>query len=265
VSLRNDNLEIVLVGWVDAQRRNDIEAIEGHLHPEVVWQGLRPDLVCRSRADILDNVRARDGRQPDVAGIELHAEGDQVLFGVRSPDLVDVAGEPLQGQIYEVFTIADGLIVRIDEYRTREEALEVMRQRREALDAGHEPVGRTPPGPVDDLIPFVHVADVGRSVAFYELLGFEVTGTYQPGPQLEWAALEHAQAKLMLAHTDDPVDPARQGVLFYLFTTDLQGLQRHLRAHGEQAGAIVDGTPGPKQEMRVRDPDGYVLMIAART
>jgi len=31
---------------------------------------------------------------------------------------------------------------------------------------------RTPPAPVEDLIPFVKVADVGRSVAFYELLGF---------------------------------------------------------------------------------------------
>jgi ketosteroid isomerase-like protein len=35
-----------------------------------------------------------------------------------------------------------------------------------------------------------------------------------------------------------------------------------LVAAGADAGEIVDGSPGPRTEMRVRDPDGYVLMIA---
>jgi hypothetical protein len=29
-----------------------------------------------------------------------------------------------------------------------------------------------------------------------------------------------------------------------------------------RAGEIQDGTPGPSQEMRPTDPDGYVLMVA---
>lgn len=132
MSLRNDNLELVLVGWLDAQRRHDIEAIERHLHPDAVWQGLRPDLVCRNRNQVLDNIRDRGAQLPDVEGIELCAEGDQVLFVVRSPDLVEVAGEPLNGQVNQVFTIADGLIVRMDEYRSRHEAIEAMRVRHEA-------------------------------------------------------------------------------------------------------------------------------------
>jgi len=28
------------------------------------------------------------------------------------------------------------------------------------------------------------------------------------------------------------------------------------------AGLIVDGSPGPKREMTVLDPDGYCLMVA---
>lgn len=52
------NIEVVLDGWVDAQRRNDIEAIERHLHPDVVWQGLRPELICRNREQVLNNIRA---------------------------------------------------------------------------------------------------------------------------------------------------------------------------------------------------------------
>jgi hypothetical protein len=225
-------LKIVFAGWVDALRRHDLEAVERHLHPDAVWQGLRPDLVCGDRAAVLDNLRQDQGWLPDVASIELHADGDQVLFGVRSPDLVEVAGEQLDEQIYEVFTIADGL--------------------------------RTPPAPVDDLIPFVHVADVARSIQFYELLGFAVNDTHSVGEQLDWASLSHHDAEIMLAGAGEPIDADDQAVLFYLFTADLPGLQQHLRAHGHRAGPIRDGSPGPAAEMRVRDPDGYVLMIAQR-
>jgi hypothetical protein len=35
-----------------------------------------------------------------------------------------------------------------------------------------------------------------------------------------------------------------------------------LLADGIHVGEIVDGTPGPPQEMRLTDPDGYVLMVA---
>jgi hypothetical protein len=36
-------------------------------------------------------------------------------------------------------------------------------------------------GLVRDLIPFVHIADVQRSIAFYELLGFELKDTHEQG------------------------------------------------------------------------------------
>lgn len=163
-----------------------------------------------------------------------------------------------------MFTIADGLIVRMDEYRTHTEALAAMHERREAIQGPQQPLGRTPGVPVDDLIPFVHVGDVARSIAFYELLGFSVGDTYAAGERLDWASLESQTAKLMLARADEPIEARDQAVLFYLYTRDLQMLQTHLRANGEQAGPIRDGSPGPSAEMRVADPDGYVLMIAQR-
>jgi hypothetical protein len=66
----------------------------------------------------------------------------------------------------------------------------------------------------------------------------------------------------MLAHADEPVHPGQQGTLFYLYAHDLRALQQHLRANGVKVGGIRDGSPGPRQEMRLCDPDGYVLMIA---
>ena len=248
------NLEVVLVGWIDARRRNDPDTVERYLHPAVVWHGLREDLVCPDRAHVLENIREEGGRLPEVQGIELSAHGDQVLFSVRSLDFTELFGEVLDGELHTVFTIDDGLIVRMEEFKSREAAGEAMRAHQD-LAQGPEP--RTGcRAPVSNLIAFVNVADVGRSIAFYELLGLAVSGTHGIEGRLDWAALEASEARLMLARADAPVDPARQGVLFYLYARDLRSLQQHLRAHGVRVGAIVDGSPGPKQEMRLRDPDG---------
>lgn len=259
---KNELLGIVLDGWVDALRGHDLAAIERHLRPDTVWQGVRPDLCCPDRTHILANLD-RGGRQlPEVDGIDLYAAADQVLLGVRSPDLTEVAGEPLDGEIHSVFTIDAGLIARIEEFKTREEALGAMRAHREAAGATDAPPPEVPESPVSSLVPFVHVGDVERSIAFYGLLGFAVYATHGPAGRLVWASLASGEARLMLARADEPIDPAGQGVLFYLYAPDLDAVQRHLRAHGAQAGQIRDGSPGPAREMRVRDPDGYCLMVA---
>ena len=118
------------------------------------------------------------------------------------------------------------------------------------------------PDRVSDLIPFVHVSDLARSVAFYELLGFEVGDTYEVDGRLHWAALQHDHARLMLALASAPIEPHEQAVLFYLYAEDLGGLRRHLLREGVPVGPIVDGSPGPEREMRLSDPDGYCLVIA---
>jgi hypothetical protein len=66
----------------------------------------------------------------------------------------------------------------------------------------------------------------------------------------------------MVTTDGDPIDPAGQGVLFYLYSENLPALREQLLGEGIEVGEIVDGTPGPRQEMRLIDPDGYVLMVA---
>lgn len=112
------------------------------------------------------------------------------------------------------------------------------------------------------MIPFVQVADVDRSIAFYGLLGFEVADTYVHGEKLDFAALESGSARIMLVRAGAPIDPRRQRVRFYLYAEDLDALRSHLSTNGIGVGPIVDGTPGPDREMALRDPDGYCLMVA---
>ena len=133
------------------------------------------------------------------------------------------------------------------------------------LTDGPRPPEWAPPPPeqcVIGLIPFVHVDDVERSVAFYYHLGFSVVSIYKYKGTPVWAELRSEGAKLMVSTDGDPIDPAGQGVLFYLYSDDLAALRKQLLAAEVSVGEIVDGTPGPRQEMRLTDPDGYVLMVA---
>lgn len=114
---------------------------------------------------------------------------------------------------------------------------------------------------VTGLIPFVHVRDVARSIAFYHHLGFTVTSIYKYRGSPAWAELRSGDALLMVT-TGEPIDQAGQGVRFYLYSTDLAALRRQLLAAGIEAGEITDGAPGPREEMRLSDPDGYTLMVA---
>src|SRR5580765_2921046 len=85
------------------------------------------------------------------------------------------------------------------------------------------------PPTVSNLIPYAHVMDLRRSIAFYELVGFKVISRHEHPPgRLVWAHLECGLGRLMLAQADGPVDPAVQAILFYLYADDVASLRGHL-------------------------------------
>ena len=134
------------------------------------------------------------------------------------------------------------------------------------------------PGAVTRVTPFVHVADVERSIAFYQRLGLRLGETVRRNDALIWAEMGPAPMQMMFAKASGPVDPAQQAVLFYCSADDLAALRERLleaglRDHGPYRGGHIanDGSgvvcsithPGhmPAGEMRVEDPDGYTLLV----
>lgn len=118
------------------------------------------------------------------------------------------------------------------------------------------------------LTPYAHVADVGRSVEFYELLGLSLRNSHHADGRLVWALLtgpaaepNAAGARLMVALADEPVEPDRQAVLFYCWTPDVRGLRDRLLRAGVEVGEITHPFYMPAGELRVTDPDGYVLLL----
>ncbi len=112
------------------------------------------------------------------------------------------------------------------------------------------------------LTAMAHVSDVQRSVDFYGLLGMQVKNSLRDSfNSLQWVYLVRDRAELMLARASGPVDPGQQAVLFYFYAADLISLREHLLANGIQVSAITHPNYMPKGEIRVEDPDRYVLLI----
>ena len=122
-SIGQENLETVMIDFFGALRGGDFDAAVALLDPDVAWQGLREDWVCHGREEVMETFRSGLEQRREIDGLEFTRAGDQVVMGARGPSITEVAGEPLGGQIFNVFTLRDGRIVRIDDYRGRTEAL----------------------------------------------------------------------------------------------------------------------------------------------
>jgi ketosteroid isomerase-like protein len=122
---RESNLEIIFVDWLDALRRHDLDRLSARLAPDVQHEGVRSDRVCLGRDAVLERLRARGAQLPRVSAIELIEAGDHVVMSVRAPTVgapVEDHG-PQRGQATIVFTLRDGLIVRMQDYLGRADAL----------------------------------------------------------------------------------------------------------------------------------------------
>lgn len=132
---------------------------------------------------------------------------------------------------------------------------------------------------VNRLVPFVHVANVEASLAFYALLGFVPQDIMKDGGgRAFWSMARSGKAEIMFALASGPIDAGQQAVIFYMYSTDVAALRRHLLAGGLRDGGVYRGAaaPGdgprtvfqvahpnhmPAGEVRIADPDGYVILV----
>ena len=113
-----------------------------------------------------------------------------------------------------------------------------------------------------NLVAMAHVADVQRSADFYSQMGFRIVSTFKnDAGVLRGVDLRSGDAALMLTKADAPVIAAEQTVLFYLYTDGLAALREQLLGSGVAVSEISYPFYMEKGEIRVADPDGYVLLI----
>ena len=107
--------------------------------------------------------------------------------------------------------------------------------------------------------PMLHVADMERSIRFYELLGFELIDTQGEPPG--WARLHCEGAAIMLFLAEEPLDPKRAMTPLYMYTPDLAAFREHLLANGVAASPIHRPDYMRSGEITVKDPDGVPVFV----
>ena len=117
------NLELVF-DHLSARRSRDLARVESQLDAHVVHQGVLPELVCNNRDEVLANVQRSFARTDfGVDRLELIDAGDRVVVGLAGPRFRDVPGAPIDGQLYMVYTLREGRIVRMDDFLSRSDAI----------------------------------------------------------------------------------------------------------------------------------------------
>ncbi|MCC6968685.1 MAG: hypothetical protein IT434_00550 [Phycisphaerales bacterium] len=138
-------------------------------------------------------------------------------------------------------------------------------------------------------VPFIYVADIDATCAFYALLGFETLEILRDAdgrPNWAWAQTKSGGsrsvvAQLMFSRTWRPILPGNQDIFLYMYSLDLPGLRRHLLDAGVRDGGdatawdLPAGSPRaartlfaihhppymPAGEFRLHDPDGYCILV----
>ena len=116
------DLDVVL-DWITALRKGDIERITDLLHPDVTWQGLTHDLVLAGRADIVDAISDQLPLDFPIDALEIISGPREVVVGTRSDHLPSPPDMELKGQIYNVLECRDGRLCSIKDFSTRERAI----------------------------------------------------------------------------------------------------------------------------------------------
>lgn len=133
---------------------------------------------------------------------------------------------------------------------------------------------------VTGVVPMAHVADVDRSAQFYALLGFGCESRFSGDDGVtNWSAMGAGDVRVFLARASGPVIAEQQAVLFYMYSADVAALRAHLLGRGIADGGrppgegvepsaagpavftIVPRFYMPHGELRIHDPDGYVILV----
>jgi limonene-1,2-epoxide hydrolase len=130
--MKRTNIEF-MIGWLDALRRDDRDALRAPLDAQIVWQGLPPEWVCHGPDEVVDMFAGRRDDLGEIETIELIGADTHAILHPRGGDIARVEDIALPDGIYNVFALQAGTVMRIDDFADRNQALSaagVMRAQR---------------------------------------------------------------------------------------------------------------------------------------
>ena len=122
--MSQENVEIVREAW-DAYSRGDYDRIAGFHDPHIVVVTLEDGAVYGNDAVLANYERWDEAwEEADTTLEEVLGHGDRVFVAARFHARGRASGVEVETRLYEVYTVRDGKVLRIDEYATHDEALE---------------------------------------------------------------------------------------------------------------------------------------------
>jgi len=98
----------------EAIEQGDLTKFEEVLAPDVVWVGLWPGQLCRSRDEVLEMLRSAQANGLEARPEIVRDEGDRFVVDPH-----------LDGR-HQVFVLHDGIVSEVRAYPTRDAALAAM-------------------------------------------------------------------------------------------------------------------------------------------
>lgn len=109
--------------------------------------------------------------------------------------------------------------------------------------------------------PMLHVAEIEKSIGFYELLGFTTVDTDRCKP-LGWARMHCEGGAVMFLPAEEPVNASAHGVMLCMYTPDLGALREQLLVAGVNVPPIRYPEYMPSGEIMLADPDGNTIIVS---
>lgn len=120
--MKRNNIEL-MIGWLNALSRDELDAVRTVLDPHIVWQGLREEWSCHGADAVVDTFAGERDARAEIDAIELIGGEAHVILHARGAGLMAIDDLPLPDGIYNVFAIEGGKVTRIDDYADRAKAL----------------------------------------------------------------------------------------------------------------------------------------------
>jgi len=102
--MKRDTIEF-MVGWLDALRRDDREALLATVDPGVVWQGLEDEWRCSGRDEVVGVVTAQRGEAGELDALALIGAERHAIIHARGGGAL---ASELEDGIYNVFATTGG-------------------------------------------------------------------------------------------------------------------------------------------------------------
>jgi ketosteroid isomerase-like protein len=122
--MSQENVEVVRRIW-DAYSRGDFDPIRAHSDPAVVMITLEEGPLYGIEAVRMNHERWWEAwKNPETTVEEVIGVRDRVFVSARFRGRGVASGAPVEGRHFELYTLSDRKVIRVEEFSERAEALE---------------------------------------------------------------------------------------------------------------------------------------------